>query len=103
VNLRTRLERLEALVAAQEEPTQRSHERTWERYFHAHENARRRIEGREPLPELPYTEEDREDDRAFLEELIPAYRARPGWQSGEGKAVLDRWEQDTRERLANGA
>jgi hypothetical protein len=39
----------------------------------------------------------------LLEELIPAYRARPGWHSGEGKAVLDRWEQDTRERLAKGA
>jgi hypothetical protein len=74
-----------------------------ERYFHAHENARREIEGREPLPELPYTEEDREDDMRFLEEIIPAYRAGPGWQTEEAQAVLDAWEQHTREKLAKGA
>jgi hypothetical protein len=74
-----------------------------ERYFHAHENARREIEGREPLPELPYTDEDREDDRRCLEEIIPRYRSSPGYQSGDGKAFLDQWERSIRDNLAKGA
>jgi hypothetical protein len=74
-------------------------ERLWERLFHAHENARRELDGREPLPDLPYTEEDRENDRRFLEEDIPAYRAGKGWQTEEAKAVLDYWQQHTEERL----
>ena len=98
MSLHRRLEKLEDL-AGQSRAWTTPHKRIWERYFHAHENARREIEGREPLPELPYTEEDRADDRRFLEETIPMYRALPGWQSGEGKAILDTWEQHTRERL----
>jgi len=31
----------------------------------------------------PYTPEDREDDRRCLEEVIPKYRANPGWQTEE--------------------
>jgi hypothetical protein len=102
VSLRDRLEKLEGRAAAHASPApQRS--RAMERYFHAHENARREIEGREPLPDLPYTDEDREDDRRCLAEVIPAYRTSPGYQSGEGKDFLDQWEQETRERLAKGA
>jgi hypothetical protein len=100
VSLHKRLERLEDLSSAKAEAPQNS--RIWERYFHAHENARREIEGREPLPDLPYTEEDREDDRSFLEETLPAYRAGPGWQTEEAQATLDYWEQHTRERLQKG-
>jgi len=74
-----------------------------ERFLHLHENASREIAGLEPLPDLPYTQEDREDDRRSLEEVIPSYRASPGYQSGEGKYFLDEWEQATRERLAKGA
>jgi hypothetical protein len=70
-----------------------------ERWLHAHESARRVIEGREPLPDLPYTDEDRENDRAFLQESIPAYRMGPGWQTEEAHAILDYWEQLIRERL----
>jgi hypothetical protein len=106
VTLHKRLEKLEGQAAAQaraREAPQRSRERSWERYFHAHENVRREIEGCEPLPDLPYTEEDREDDRRFLEETIPAYRTLPGWRSGEGREILDHWEQHTRERLEKGA
>jgi hypothetical protein len=100
VSLRDRLEKLESRSAEREAP-QRS--RVMERYFHAHENARREIEGREPLPELPYTDEDREDDRRCLEEIIPRYRSSPGYQSGDGKAFLDQWEQSIRDNLAKGA
>jgi hypothetical protein len=70
-----------------------------ERLLHALENGRREIEGREPLPELPYTEEERDDDRKFLQETIPAYQASPGWHSEEARAVLDAWEQRIEERL----
>jgi hypothetical protein len=99
MSLNKRLERLEVLARepGKAEPPKKS--RAMERLLHAHENARREIERREPLPELPYTEEDREDDRRCLEELIPKYRASPGYQSGEGKAFLDRMEQETSVRL----
>lgn len=74
----------------------------WERYFHAFENGRRELQGLEPLPDLPYTEEDREEDRRFLEETIPEYRAGPGWQSEEARDVLDAWQRMIEERLAKG-
>jgi hypothetical protein len=105
VSLHKRLERLEGLARepGKAEPPQAKLSRAMERYFHAHENARREIEGREPLPDLPYTDEDREDDRRCLAEVIPAYRTSPGYQHGQGKDFLDQWEQETRERLAKGA
>jgi hypothetical protein len=100
MSIHKRLERLEVKVGGKAEPPRTS--RVMERYLHAHENARREIEEREPLPDLPYTEEDRNDDRRCLAEVIPAYRTSPGYQHGEGKAFLDQWEQTTRERLENG-
>jgi hypothetical protein len=72
-----------------------------ERFLHAQENARREIQGLEPLPDLPYTDADREDDRRFLEETLPAYRERPGWQSEEARVFLDAWEQQTLKRRAS--
>jgi hypothetical protein len=105
MNLKGRLEKLERgedLAAHNAERT-RPRQRSLERLLHAHENGRREIQGLEPLPELPYTEEDAFEDRRFLEETIPAYRERPGWQSEEAKAVLDRWEQHIRDNLAKGA
>ena len=99
MSLHRRLERLETLSGGRAEPAQAKLSRAMERWLHAHENARRVIEGREPLPDLPYTDEDRENDRAFLQEGIPAYRAGPGWQTEEARAVLDYWEQSLRERL----
>jgi hypothetical protein len=100
MSLDKRLERLEVLLGGKDEPPPMS--RSMERFLHLHENARREIHGLEPLPELPYTDEDREDDIRCLEETIPAYRTSPGYRHGEGKAFLDHWEQTTSERLANG-
>jgi hypothetical protein len=97
VSLHKRLERLEAISGARAEPPQMS--RAMERLLHIQENARRELHGLEPLPDLPYTEEDREDDRRFLEETIPAYRESRGWQTEEARAVLDHWQQHTEERL----
>jgi hypothetical protein len=72
VSLHKRLEKLEgrASFSAREAPDA-VRSRAMERWLHAHESARRVIEGREPLPDLPYTDEDRENDRAFLQESIP--------------------------------
>jgi hypothetical protein len=97
VGLRERLERLEAVSGKAESPKR---SRAWERYLHVHENGRREIQGLEPLPDLPYTEEDRADDRETLEETIPRYRMSPGYQSGDGKAFLDQWERSIRDKLA---
>jgi hypothetical protein len=99
-SLDKRLERLEALAGGKAGPPGGARSRVMERYLHTYENARREIEGRELLPDLPYTEEDHEDDRRFLEETIPAYRELPGWQSEEGRAILNWWEQHTRDKLA---
>jgi hypothetical protein len=103
VSLDKRVERLEVLAggAKPAEPPKQS--RAMERWFHSYEQARREIQGLEPLPDLPYTEEDRLDDMDTLAETIPAYRASPGYQHGEGKAFLDEWEQSLRDKLAKGA
>ncbi len=73
--------------------------RSWEVYFHIYANARRELDGLEPLPDLPYTKEDYEDDLNTLETILPAYRAEPGWRSGEAKAFLDDWERNIEARL----
>jgi hypothetical protein len=69
------------------------------RFLHEIGQARRRLAGLVPEDDLPYTEEDRENDRRFLEETIPAYRAGPGWQTEETKDVLDYRQQQTLKRL----
>lgn len=99
MSLRDRLERLERLEDRAAHNAKQAKSCAMERLLHALENNRRDLDGREPLPDLPYTEEDREDDRRFLEEVIPAYRAGRGWQTEEARAVLDYWQQRTEERL----
>jgi hypothetical protein len=69
-------------------------------YFRALENLDREKVG---LPPLPYTEEDRREDKEFLLETLPVYRASLGWQGEEAQSVLDEWERNTRERLQKGA
>ena len=96
MSLRGRLERLEAFAGSS---AGQGRSRAMEVYLHAHEQERRERAGLEPLPDLPYTEEDREEDRRLLEETIPAYRAAPGWQTEEARAVLDNWHRQTEERL----
>jgi hypothetical protein len=97
-----RLGRLERLAESPHEEKSGS-TRSMERFLHALENARREIEGREPLPELPYTEEDRKDDEEFMRQTLPVYRASLGWQTEGARHVLDIWERDTIERLGKGA
>lgn len=93
-----RLERLEARPKPQGCGRGAS-KRQWERYFHAHENAQRELRGLEPLPDLEYTEEDRQDDLRTIQEHVPAMRADPGWQTDKAQAFLDAWEQDLKEKL----
>jgi hypothetical protein len=92
--LERRLERLEG-NAARHAP--KGTPRYLERYFKDLANHRRAEAGLEPLA---YTEEDREDDRRCLEEVIPVYRAASGWQTEEARRFLDAWEQHIREKLA---
>ena len=73
-----------------------------ERYLHIFENAKRRARGIEPLPDLEYTKEDYEDDLRTLHEHIPAMRSNAGYQKAEGRAFLDKWERNLREKIAKG-
>ena len=96
--MRRRLERLEARgLRRTGQHADRS--RTWERYFHAHENARRDLAGLEPLPKLPYTREDYDDDLNTLNTTIPVYRDSGGWPSGASRAFLDNWEREASKRV----
>ncbi len=63
------------------------------------DNARREMEGLEPVPLSPEEELERESKRDALENLIPTMRADPGWQGEEARAFLDEWERDARERV----
>lgn len=69
-------------------------------HFKSYENARRELEGSQPLP---LTEEEErwewESDQEFLAEHLPQLRADPGWQDKAARAVLDYWEEDTKRRL----
>lgn len=96
--------RIEALEARFSEATQGVADnprraRLFERYFRAHENARRELQGLEPLPDLPYTQEDYENDLDTLETTIPAYRNSLGWKTEEARVFLNWWERHIRERL----
>jgi len=57
------------------------------------DNARREMDGLEPVPLTP--EEEAlvlETDRRFLEEVLPELRSSVGWQGEEARALLDGWE-----------
>jgi hypothetical protein len=97
--INNRLKRLEERASANKVW---SRSRYMERFLHVLENARREIEGREPLPDLPYTEEDRQDDEEFLRETLPAYRANPGWQTEEAQSVLDEGAKHTLQKQEKG-
>jgi hypothetical protein len=96
-HLERRLERLEGNATGKAGHVPKATPRYLQRYFKALANHRRAEAGLEPLA---YTEEDREDDRRCLEEVIPVYRAASGWQTEEARRFLDAWEQHIREKLA---
>ncbi len=98
-SLERRLEALEACLSPPESRRRVHIPRSMERYWHAIDNARRVQSGFNPLPDLPYTEEDYEDDLRTLHEHIPALRDSVGWQTEEARALLDEWERDLREQL----
>lgn len=89
--MRRRLERLE--VRGGRRP---GTPRYLDRYFKELENLKRAEAGLGPLP---YTKEDRTDDEDTLLNTIPAYRAGPGWQTGEAREFLDTWERGLAEKL----
>ncbi len=94
-SLERRLQRLEA-DRVTGEPTDGT-PRHLERLFKALENLRRAEAGLEPLP---YTEGDYADDLDMLENMIPAMRKEPGWQTEEAQETLDRWETDTSAQIS---
>ena len=100
VRTNDRLRRLEERASANKIWSRR---RYMERFLHALENARREIEGREPLPNLPYSEEDRKGDEEFLRVTLPFYRTSQGWQTEEAQRILSEWEKHTLHTLENGA
>ena len=97
MSLHKRLERLEARASG---PREYRTPRFLEAYFRGLENVRREEAGLEPLP---YNDIDRESDGHFLAETLPKFRTIVGWRRDECREILDRWEKDTRERLAKGA
>jgi hypothetical protein len=98
-SLERRLEELEEQFRSGEQAGGGTSPREWEQLFHAQENSRREFHGLEPLPDLPYTEEDRENDLDTLAYVIPVYRASLGWQSEEGQTKLDAWEEQLKQRI----
>ena len=98
-SLDNRLERLEGAAARRSGKQAQGTPYYLQRYFKELANLRRREAGLEPHP---YTPEDLEDDRRCLEEIIPRYRASPGWQSEEAQAMLDHWEEHIRDNLEKG-
>jgi len=64
------------------------------------DNARRQMDGLEPVP-LTVEEEalEAEHDRALLETGCWGLRDDPGWSSAEARAMIDHWERDARENL----
>lgn len=98
-SIKSRLARLEASAARHGTARPGGSTRLWERFLHAHDNGRRELHGLELLPELPYQEEDYEDDLKTLEEHLPALREDAGWQTEEAQAFLDSWERDLTEKL----
>lgn len=92
MSLHRRLERLEARTA---QSASQGPPRCLERYFRSVDNYRRELDGLEPLPVLPYTEEDHQDALR----TIAAYCAEPGWQIGEAKAFLDQWESNLKHKF----
>jgi hypothetical protein len=107
MNLRARLERLERLEE-RDRPALEHEERSWvmEKLLRMFDNYRRAEQGLEPLTLMRTPEEaalEVEDLEHTLEATIPSYRECPGWQSGEGREFLDRWEQEATEKLQRGA
>ncbi len=93
MSLHRRLEALEAAGAGRKDAAEIP--LALRRYFHALDNGRRQESGLEPLETIPYTSEELNDEL----KTIDAYKAEPGWRTGEGKEFLDAWERETRERM----
>ena len=98
-SIKSRLERLEESKSRQLSRGPGSSPREWDRFFHTLENARRELYGLEPLPDLEYTEEDRQDDLRALEKTIPYYREGAGWKEEWLVEFLDIWEREVKDRL----
>ncbi len=98
MGLRNGLRRLERLEAAREAERPYGVPPHILLYLKHADNARRKMDGLEPLALTPEEEElERDSERDALENLIPTMRADPGWQGEDAQAMLDEWEMSARE------
>jgi hypothetical protein len=104
MNVRKRLERVEARAERTDGAPEEWGRRSVTLYLKEVENHQR---GQEGVLPIPLTEEElgwqRQLDEEFLRDGLPSMRASPGWQSAEAQAYLDEWEHEitakhTRER-----
>jgi hypothetical protein len=103
VALEDRIRRLEDArgVGRVEGEADARHRRIFDRLYHALENGRREVSGRDPLPVPQELEETREEILDTLSRTIPHYRRSPGYQGGGGAEFLDRWQDRLLAQLAN--
>jgi hypothetical protein len=101
-SLEDRVRKLEAAHGAGREAdeAERRRRRTMDRLYHALENARRELDGLDPLPTPLQLEGTKDDILHTLRHVIPHYRARGGYSHGHGAEFLCEWEDCTLEKLA---
>ena len=101
-SLEDRIRKLEAAHGAGREAdeAERRRRRTMDKLLHALENARRELDGLDPLPTPPELAETKDDVLHTLGETIPHYRARGGYSHGDGAEFLREWEDCALEKLA---
>lgn len=99
MGVRRRLERLERATREAERPYEvPPHVLLFVKQM---DNARREMDGLEPVPLTPEEEElERKSERDALENLISQMRADLGWQGEEAQALLDEWEWEAARRLS---
>jgi hypothetical protein len=102
VSLKGRLDRLEAAVglSRREDAADARRHRVMDRLYFEQNNARRELDGRALLPTPPELEDTREDILDTLSVTLPFYRERGDWTHGEGKELLDAWQDRCLEKLA---
>ena len=105
MGLEDRIRKLEAAAGqarqgSENEETARRR-RVMSRLYFERNNARRQLDGLDPLPTPPELRETKDEVVHALKVTLPHYRQSGGWQRGEGKEFLDAWQDRLREKLAN--
>jgi hypothetical protein len=72
-----------------------------DRFYFEMNNARRELDGLDPLHIPEDLEETREEILETLSSTIPYYRQHGGWRYGDGAEFLAAWEDRLLEKLAD--